>query len=70
MKSRKQHYFIDGQSLCKQWEYGGPYDECDHAEPNCAECGRQLAKLCKAIVEIDRALEQILDTECVPEGTR
>jgi len=47
--SRKWHYFVNGQSLCRKWTLWGwkshDYElGNDNSPDNCAECRRRLKK--------------------------
>lgn len=45
VNSRVHHYFVDKQSLCGKWFYGGEvFREHDDDPDNCAECKRRLVK--------------------------
>lgn len=45
--AKKEHYFVDGRSLCGRWGLVGPGDlhrSKDDSPNNCRECVRRLAQ--------------------------
>lgn len=42
--SRRDHYFVDGRSLCGKYAYFGPIDNKTNGNPECADCLKRLKK--------------------------
>jgi hypothetical protein len=43
--ARKAHYFVNGQSLCRRWVFGGLLEqENDESPDNCKTCIKLLKK--------------------------
>jgi hypothetical protein len=44
LNSKKAHYFIGAESLCRRWLYGGELEEGnDNSPDNCRACAKKLA---------------------------
>ena len=42
--SRKAHYFVDGESLCKKWAYDGKIRQKSWIDNVCKACDREFEK--------------------------
>lgn len=46
LNSRKEHYFVEGRSLCGKWMYLGRSDDLEEKAPHnaCVMCKKKLEK--------------------------